>query len=478
MLFSSITFLYWFLPLVVALYFIIPRPRGSLLWRNLLLFVASIVFYAWGEPLYVLVMIAQSLVGWASGLLIDRYRGKPVVRAILVISLVIELSSLLFFKYTDFFINNLNTLFHSQLGLLALALPLGISFYTFQILSYTIDLYRGKVSVQKNPLVFATYVTLFAQLIAGPIVRYSMVEEQLTSRTHSLAGFVKGVRRFALGLGKKVLLANTFGQLVVLTQAELHGGGEQSVLFALLFLVGFSLQIYFDFSGYSDMAIGLGHMFGFTFPENFNYPYISRSLTEFWRRWHMTMSFWFRDYVYISLGGNRVGKFRHLLNILIVWMVTGFWHGAGWNFILWGLYMAIFLILEKYFLQRLLEKIPRFFSHIYLVIFIMLSWILFESSSLAQAQELFLTLFGFGSSGLAGIASLYYLKSYIVLIVVAVIGCTPLPARAIGWFRDKTGLLGKRTLTILEPLFIAAILLVVTSFLVDGSFNPFIYFRF
>ena len=478
MLFSSITFLYWFLPLVVALYFIIPRPGGSLLWRNLLLFVASVVFYAWGEPLYVFIMLAQAFVGWLAGLLIDRWRGKPVAKTILIVSLAVELSSLLFFKYTDFFIGNLNTLFHSQLALLALALPLGISFYTFQILSYTIDLYRGKVSVQKNLLVFATYVTLFAQLIAGPIVRYSMVEEQLTKRKHSLAGFAEGIRRFTIGLGKKVLLANTLGQLVVLAKTAILQGGEQSLLFAALFLIAFTLQIYFDFSGYSDMAIGLGLIFGFRFPENFNYPLISKSLTEFWRRWHMTMSYWFRDYVYIPLGGNRVSKPRHLLNILVVWMVTGFWHGAGWNFILWGLFMAVFLVLEKYLVKRLLERLPGFVSHIYLLLLIMLSWILFESSTLAQAQQLLFALVGLGTSGLAGTASLYYLQSFLPLIIVAGLGATPLPARAVAWFGEKTGQTGQRALTFLEPAFVAVVLIVCTAFLVDGSFNPFIYFRF
>jgi len=462
----------------VALYFIIPRPGGSLLWRNLLLFLASIFFYAWGEPLYVFIMLAQAVVGWMAGLLIDRWRDKPYIRAVFVISLLLELSFLLFFKYSDFFITNLNSLIHSQFALLALALPLGISFYTFQILSYLIDLYRGKVQVQKNLLVFATYVTLFAQLVAGPIVRYAMIEEQLTKRTHSLAVFVKGIRRFTIGLGKKVLLANTFGQLTVLAKAEVLTGGEQSILFVILFLIGFSLQVYFDFSGYSDMAIGLGLMFGFNFPENFNYPYVSKSITEFWRRWHMTMSYWFRDYVYIALGGNRVSKPRHLLNILIVWMATGFWHGAGWNFIFWGLYMALFLILEKYLLSRLLERLPGFISHIYLLVVVMLSWILFESSDLGQIQVLFTTLIGLGTAGLSGIGSLYYLQSYLPLIVIGAIGSTLLPVRALAWFEKKTGQAGQRALMVLEPLFVLTILIVVTAFLVDGSFNPFIYFRF
>ena len=494
MLFSSITFLYWFLPLVIALYFIIPRPGGSLLWRNLLLFFASIVFYAWGEPIYVLIMLAQTLVGWASGLLIDRWRGKKASRTLLIITVIVELSSLLFFKYTDFFIENLNSLFHSQFMLLAFALPLGISFYTFQILSYSIDLYRGKVKVQKNPLVFATYVTLFAQLIAGPIVRYSMIEEQLSHRTHSLVGFSEGVRRFVIGLGKKVIIANSFGQLVELSLGQIRTGagigiadsipvdgavlGEQSFLLALLFLIAFTIQVYFDFSGYSDMAIGLGRMFGFTFPENFNYPLISRSITEFWRRWHMTMSYWFRDYVYIPLGGNRVSPPRHFFNIFVVWMLTGFWHGAAWNFMLWGLYMAVFLVLEKYLLKRFIERAPRFISHIYLLVIILFSWILFESPDLSTAQAVLSALFGLGSGGFASATSMYYLQSFAVLMVIAAVGATPLPARLVSLVAEKGRDAGRRALTVLEPLFIGVLLLIITAFLVDGSFNPFIYFRF
>ncbi|MDR2957029.1 MAG: hypothetical protein LBU61_02455 [Coriobacteriales bacterium] len=481
--------MYWFLPLVVVLYFIIPRPGGSLLWRNLLLFIASIVFYALVEPLFVLVMLSQTILGWFFCLLIDRWRGKPAGRPIFIVSLVVVLSALLFFKYSDFFIQNLNLLLHSQFALLALALPLGISFYTFQILSYLIDLYNGKVSLQKNLLLFATYVTLFAQLIAGPIVRYSVVEEQLTSRAHSLDGFVRGFRRFTIGLGKKVLIANTLGQLVELARSEIHLGasgaglpvghlGEQSVLFALLFLVAFTLQIYFDFSGYSDMAIGLGLAFGFKFPENFNYPLISKNLTEFWRRWHMTMSYWFRDYVYIPLGGSRVSPPRHFINIFVVWMVTGFWHGAGWNFILWGLYMAVFLLVEKYLVGRLLGRLPGFVSHIYLLVLLMLSWILFESANLTEAQELLFALVGQGSAGLAGTASIYYLQSYLLVMVIAAIGCTPLPARAVVWIVDKSRRVGQCLMAVLESAYLGCLLIVVTAFLVDGSFNPFIYFRF
>jgi alginate O-acetyltransferase complex protein AlgI len=508
MLFSSVTFLYWFLPLVLLLYFLTPRPKGSLLLRNLLLFVASIVFYAWGEPIYVLIMLGQAIVGWASGLLIGRMQqqggrasvakadeadaadaspngGKPApeksgrgrVRAVLVVTVLIELSGLLFFKYTDFFLQNLNTLFNSQLRLLAIALPLGISFYTFQILSYTVDLYRGKVKVQRNPLYFATYVTLFPQLIAGPIVRYADIEEQLAQRTHSIDKFTRGIRRFTVGLGKKVLIANTLGQLVGHAQDAIQGS-EQSVLFAILFLVAFTLQIYFDFSGYSDMAIGLGLMFGFTFLENFNYPLTARSITDFWRRWHMSMSYWFRDYVYISLGGNRVRPFRHILNILIVWMATGFWHGAGWNFILWGLYMAVFLLAEKYLFARLLKAAPAAVGHVYLLIIIALSWILFESESLGAALATFAALIGQGDGGIAGIASLYYLRDFAVPIVIAAIGSTRLPMLLAAKLRASKARPARVAMTICEPAFVIVTLVLVTAFLVDGSFNPFIYFRF
>ncbi|MDR0514038.1 MAG: hypothetical protein LBG81_02590 [Coriobacteriaceae bacterium] len=535
MLFSSVTFLYWFLPVTVGLYYLVPRPGGSLLWRNLLLFLASVVFYAWGEPLYILVMLAQAAIGWASGLIIGQVPRRvpaglpgggdrsalaakqgaqdealapqraapsttasrtPLVRFVFVAAVVLELSSLLFFKYTDFFLANLGALFNSELRLLALALPLGISFYTFQILSYTIDLYRGKVSVQRNPLYFATYVTFFPQLIAGPIVRYADIERQLTQRVHSFEGFVGGIRRFCIGLGKKVIIANTLGQLVALAQGSIAAGAaggyagtshvaaasaavvpEQSMLFAALFLVAFSLQIYFDFSGYSDMAIGLGLMFGFRFPENFRYPFTAASVTDFWRRWHISMSTWFRDYVYIPLGGNRVSPPRHLLNILAVWMVTGFWHGAGWNFILWGLYMAAFLLAEKFLLARVLERVPSLIRHVYLLIVVALSWILFESPDLASASATFEALIGWGTGGVSGAASLYYLRDFAAPLAIGAIGCTPLPALAIKKLTE-TGGHAARALTVLEPLFLAAILIVVTAFLVDGSFNPFIYFRF
>lgn len=444
---------------------------------------------------------------------------KPdlATKVVFIAAIVCELSALLVFKYTDFFLNNINMLLQSELSLLALALPLGISFYSFQILSYTIDLYRQKVSVQKNPLYFATYVALFPQLIAGPIVRYADIAEQLTQRKHTLNGFANGIRRFCVGLGKKVLIANTLGQLAQIAQSAITDSEaaivEQSTLFALLFLVAFTLQIYFDFSGYSDMAIGLGLMFGFKFLENFNYPLIAKSITEFWRRWHMSMSYWFRDYVYIPLGGNRKGKVRHILNILIVWMVTGFWHGAGWNFMGWGLFMALFLLVEKFVFARIQKRIANresakisdkkpsrahtllsasrvhalllaFVSHIYLLFVVMLSWILFQSPDMQAATATATALIGMGADGLAGNASLYYLRDYAFPLIIAAIGCTPLPAKLVKMLRSAAAsessfaVVFKVSLTAVEPAFIATMLLLVTAFLVDGTFNPFIYFRF
>jgi alginate O-acetyltransferase complex protein AlgI len=472
MLFSSVTFLYYFLPVVLVLYFIIPMPKGSARFRNGLLLAASLVFYAWGEPVYVLLMAGQSFVGWFFGLLIERWRGKVAARAALIGSLIVGVGGLMVFKYSDFFIVNANALFHSSLSVLGLALPIGISFYTFQILSYTIDLYRGKVEVQRNLLSFATYVMLFPQLIAGPIVRYADVARELGSRTHTLERFASGARRFVLGLGKKVLVANVLGELATICKA----GGEQSVLAAWLYIVAYALHIYFDFSGYSDMAIGLGRIFGFRFPENFNYPYIAKSITDFWRRWHMSLSGWFRDYVYIPLGGNRVAPARQFFNIFIVWFLTGFWHGAGWNFIVWGLWFAALLLLEKFALAKLLARLPQGIAHVYVILCVLVSWLFFDAPSFGAAVTRLSLLFGIGADSLTGRESLYYLRSYLVPLLIAVIGCTPLPSRLMAKFTERRA--GEQVMTVLEPLGIAALLLIITAYLIDGSFNPFIYFRF
>jgi alginate O-acetyltransferase complex protein AlgI len=452
------------------MYFIIPKKW---LWlRNLWLLLSSVVFYAWGEPLYVLLMLAQVFSGWFFGLLIHRFRAnRRLARLALIGSLVVGFSSLIFFKYSDFLISNLNAA-GLDIALLKLALPLGISFYTFQTLSYTMDLYMGNTKVQYNPLTFATYVMLFPQLIAGPIVRYVDVENELKHREHSINLFGAGVRRFIIGLGKKVLLANVLGELVKIYKDS----GEKTLLFTWLYLIAYSLHIYFDFSGYSDMAIGMGKMFGFKFLENFNYPYISRSITEFWRRWHISLSTWFRDYVYIPLGGNRVKLWRHIFNIFIVWLLTGFWHGAGWNFILWGVYFAVLLLLEKFVLAKLLKRIPKVFGHAYTLLFLLISWTLFDSESLRETGAALLRMFDFSSAENLGIEGLYYLKSYAVIIIIGIIGATPLPKKITAKLEASQG--GEKALLAGEVLFLSGILLMVTANLVDGSFNPFIYFRF
>ncbi|MDR2296487.1 MAG: MBOAT family protein [Clostridiales Family XIII bacterium] len=472
MLFSSVTFLYYFLPAVLAVYFLTPMPGGSARFRNAALLVCSLFFYAWGEPLYVLLMLFQALAGWFFGLLIDAFRGRPAGTAALAASVAVGVGGLALFKYSDFFLENLGALFRTSVPSLGLELPIGISFYTFQILSYTFDLYRGKIRVQRNPLTFSTYVVLFPQLIAGPIVRYADVADTLARRTHSVERFAMGARRFVTGLAKKVLLANTLGELA----AACGVADERSALLAWLYALAFSMQIFFDFSGYSDMAIGLGHMFGFKFPENFNYPYVARSVTEFWRRWHMSLSAWFRDYVYIPLGGNRVPPFRHVAHILFVWLLTGFWHGAGWNFILWGLYFGLLLLLEKYALAGRLNRLPAFFGHVYLLLCVILGWVLFDASDPGAAARTAAAMFGFGASGFAGAEALYLLRGYARPLLIAAVFCTPLPARLARAL--SRGEAGERRMAVLEPLCILLLLALNTAFLVDGSYNPFIYFKF
>ena len=476
MVFSTPSFLYYFLPVTLILYFLTPLQKGSPRWRNLTLYVMSLVFYAWGEPWYVFLMIAQCVSAWGFGLLIEKFRGHKASKAFMIISAVVSLSGLLFFKYANFFMTNINSLLRVNLPMVGLLMPIGISFYTFQILSYTFDLYRGNTEVQRNPMYFSMYVTLFPQLIAGPIVRYVDVARGINSREHSLPRFAMGARRFIFGLGKKMLLANLFGELVSIYKQS----GSQSLLFAWLYIVAFALQIYFDFSAYSDMAIGLGHIFGFRFLENFNYPYIADSITEFWRRWHMSLSSWFRDYVYIPLGGNRVPAFRFIVNILVVWMLTGFWHGADWNFMLWGGFFGIVLLIEKFFLARLLGKAPKPLRHIYVMLIIFVSWAFFDAGSFREAFAVIGRLFGAGTSSLAERESLYYLRSYTVPLAVGLIGSTPLLKNFAGKIMGGAESPGaKRTLTtILEPVVLLLVLIAATAKMIDGSFNPFIYFRF
>jgi len=460
--------LYFFLPATLIIYFITPMPNGSARLRNIVLLVASIIFYAWGEPIFSVVKIAQCIIAWALALLIDKYRGYIISKIIMIVSVAITLSALLIFKYADFFIWNINNLFNSNLGLLRLILPIGISFYTFQILNYTIDLYFGKIKVNRNIIDFSTYVLKFPQLIAGPIVRYADVEATLSKRVHSIEDVALGVRRFVIGLGKKVIFANMMGELVEIYK----NSGESSVLFAWMYVIAFALQIYFDFSGYSDMALGLGRIFGFRFLENFNYPYIAKSITDFWRRWHISLSTWFRDYVYIPLGGNRVPGAKHVFNILIVWLLTGFWHGAAWNFVLWGLYFGLILLAEKFILSKVLDKMPNFLRHSYVLIVVLISWVFFNAYNFAEINETLSQMFGFGADSFAGIESLYYLRSYFIPLLIASIGCTPIIKR----LADK--LSTKKSFLIIEPISIGVLLVFVTAFLVDGSFNPFIYFRF
>lgn len=467
MLFSSIPFLYFFLPIFFLIYFAVPRK-----FKNFVLLVASLFFYGCGEPKYLILMSISILIGYFGGMLTGFAKKKGAKRAFLSLSVLLLAGLLGYFKYADFFISNFNALTGLSVPLLRVTLPIGISFYTFQILSYVVDVYRGDTPVQKNLITFAAYVSMFPQLIAGPIVRYTDVEKELETRTHSVILAYDGVKRFLIGLSKKILLANLFAELCDTFRAS----GEKSVLFYWLYAVGFTMLIYFDFSGYSDMAIGLGKIMGFRFPENFNYPYLSRSVTEFWRRWHMTLGTWFRDYVYIPLGGNRVSFGRWIFNIAVVWFLTGLWHGAAWNFVLWGLLFAVLLVLEKLFLKKWLNKLPRILNHALVMLVIIISFVLFNASSLAEAGTDIAGMFGGTGVPLVTAETLYYLRSYAVVFLLGIIGCTPLPATLVKRFAA-----GKKTARVYRVLEVAALvvlLLVCTAFLVDGSFNPFLYFRF
>ena len=466
MLFSSIPFLYYFLPIVLLIYLITPKML-----KNTVLLLSSLFFYGWGEIRYVALMLAVIGLGYLFGLLIEKNRGNGLDKWFVVLSVTTDILILGYFKYADFFLNNVNKMTGMSLPLLKIALPIGISFFTFQILSYTIDVYRGDVKAQKNPFTLAAYVSMFPQLIAGPIVRYADVEVQLKSRTHSIEQIAEGIRRFVIGLSKKVLLANALGACC----AVFRETGEQTVLFFWLYGIAFMLHIYFDFSGYSDMAIGLGKLFGFTFLENFNYPYISTSITEFWRRWHISLGSWFRDYVYIPLGGNRVSKARWIGNIAVVWFLTGFWHGAAWNFILWGMYFALLLMAEKFWLMPYLKKY-KVFSHVYVLFLVMLSFIMFDGLDVTEAFRNMAGLFGIGASGFTSGESIYYLKNYAVVLIVSMIGATPFPKYFLQKWQEKKA--GKQIVCVLEPLYLVGLMILVTAYLVDGSFNPFLYFRF
>ena len=460
MLFSSIPFLYYFLPAVLILYFLAPWKL-----KNSVLLLSSLIFYGWGEPKLLALMVFTIALFYFCGLAIDRAGEGRGRKLWLTVSVVISIALLGLFKYADFFIGNVNAITGLSLPLLRLALPVGISFYTFQCLSYTIDVYRGRVPAQKNPISFGAYVALFPQLIAGPIVRYVDVARELENRQTTWEDVSYGLRRFLVGLGKKVILADNLALLIKLFRES----SEPSVVFYWMYAVAFLLNIYFDFSGYSDMAIGMGRLFGFHFIENFDYPYLSKSVTEFWRRWHMSLGSWFRDYVYIPLGGNRVSKKRWVFNILVVWMLTGAWHGAAWNFVLWGLLFAVLLLLEKWLPLR---NLPDVLRHGYVLAVITLSFVLFNAESMAQAGSDFAALFGFGGLPLTTGETLYYLKSYGLLFAAACLGATPLPK-----------LLAKRAANspcgpVLDFVFQVLLLMICTAYLVDGSFSPFLYFRF
>lgn len=463
MLFTSISFLYYFLPIVIILYFIVQKK-----FKNFILFLSSIFFYFCGEPIYTFLMIGEIFIAYVGARYLEKHRKK----SILVSLLAIHIGALGLFKYSDFTINNINQILGSKIPLLKLALPIGISFYTFQIISYVVDVYRGKVKAQKSFLKLATYVSLFPQLIAGPIVRYETIEKELDSRTSNFENFAYGVRRFVIGLGKKVLIANMLGELCDVFSTT----NEKSILFYWIFAISYSLQIYFDFSAYSDMAIGLGRMFGFHFLENFNYPYISKSITEFWRRWHMSLSSWFRDYVYIPLGGNRKGTIILVRNIFIVWALTGIWHGANWTFVIWGLMFGIMLIIEKLFLTKHLEKTPSILQRIYVLFTVMISFIIFNANSIREAWNNIIGLFGANGESLINASTVYYLKSYLVVLVIAIIGSTPLLKNIIEKLKTKTN--ANKIINLLEPIAMTSILIIVTAYLVDNSYNPFLYFRF
>ena len=467
MLFSGIPFLYYFLPLVLAVYFLV--PRGA---KNAVLFASSLLFYAWGEPRFCVFMLLSIAQGYVFGRLIERNR-KHTRRSklFLTASVCLSLGLLGYCKYADFFISSLNAVTGASIKLLHVVLPIGISFYTFQILSYVVDVYRGSVPAQKSFLKLGTYIAMFPQLIAGPIVRYAEIAPQLDSRQTTLEDVSSGACRFVIGLSKKVLLANVLYGLVTAFQQS----RDLSVLYFWLYAVSFALQLYFDFSGYSDMAIGLGRIFGFRFSENFNYPYISASITEFWRRWHISLGSWFRDYVYIPLGGNRVSKAKWLRNILVVWMMTGLWHGASWNFVLWGLGFAVLLVAEKLVYGRLLQR-THVLKHVYTLLLVTLSFVLFNADSVSEAVSQLGAMFGAGGLPLVSTEGVYYLKSYAGTFLFAAIGATPLVSNAISRF-GKTRF-GAQALTVLQPLVMLALLAACTAFLVDGSFNPFLYFRF
>ena len=463
MVFASITFLYYFLPMFLILYFVVPKK-----YKNIVLLIFSIIFYFYGEPKYILLMLVEVLFSYFMTLSLEKNKSKSLLGVIISFHIFL----LCVFKYFNFIITNINSIFGGNISLLNIVLPIGISFYTFQIISYEVDVYRGKVKASKSLIDYMTYVFLFPQLIAGPIVRYETVSKELKSRNVTLEDFSYGVNRFIIGLFKKVVIANNIGELCNI----LNSSSEVSVLLYWILGISYMLQIYFDFSGYSDIAIGIGRMIGFKFPENFNYPYIADSVTDFWRRWHMTLSSWFRDYVYIPLGGNRVSTLKHIRNILVVWMLTGLWHGASWNFIIWGIYFGVILIIEKYFLNKMLEKLPKVIRNIYTMFIVMISFIIFSIDDMSSALTVIKGLFSFSSLKLSNDFIIYYIRSYGVILIGGLVLCTPLIKNVIGKLRENKIL--NYIINIFEVIVLVLILVIITSMLIDSSYNPFLYFRF
>ncbi len=468
MVFSSVIFLFMFLPLALIVYYAAPKSM-----RNVVILILSLGFYAWGEPVYVFLMVGSIVIDYFGGLLIQASKKDKAKRTFIFVTvLVLNLSVLVFFKYYGFIIDNINNILGTTLQIRELPLPLGISFYTFQLISYVADVYMGKVKAQKNIITFGAYISMFPQLVAGPIVQYSDVEEQLLHREESIYKFGMGVERFICGIGKKVLLANNLG--LIWTGIKALPVGEISVLSAWIGIIAFTLQIYFDFSGYSDMAIGLGKMMGFDFLENFKYPYMSKSIGEFWRRWHISLGSWFRDYLYIPLGGNRKGLAIQFRNLIIVWFATGLWHGASWNFIVWGLYFGMLIFIEKLFLGKILERVPSFISHSYTIILLIISWVFFEASNLSGAMSYIKVMFGVGSNPFIDNMARYTLRTNLIILAVGVIASTPLIRRLINSLKTKFEFKGVVAVVVCNLL----VLFIATAYLVSESYNPFLYFRF
>lgn len=472
MVFSSLVFLFVFLPIVLVLYYLSGKK-----YRNYLLLLASLFFYAWGEPTYVVIMLVSIGANYLCGLLVDEKRADKVRVAGVVISVIFNICMLGVFKYSGFFVKNINAAFNTSLPVPEIALPLGISFFTFQAMSYVVDVYRKDAKVQKNIFDLSLYISLFPQLVAGPIVRYQTVANQIEEREHNIIKFGDGVRRFIIGLGKKVLLSNSLGML-----ADSVFGMQTyqlTIVSTWLGILAYSLQIFFDFSGYSDMAIGLGKMFGFEFLENFNYPYISQSASEFWRRWHISLGSWFRDYVYFPLGGSRRGNVRTYINLFIVWFLTGFWHGASWTFIAWGLYFGLLIGMEKSYLGKLLNKVPRFVRHIYLLLVVMIGWVFFRADSFSYSIEFIKNMFFMGTNVIFDGVAASYINDYWFVLVLSMIFCMPI----VDWFRRKIEVANDKILEsnisyVLNSVVFTGILLIVIFKLVNSTYNPFLYFRF